>query len=75
MNVRKNSFLKEFQCMNGKTYYAHKNSCLFCNHCSDIIFDFTNGPYMFMCDLYLDETNVDKSFEGKCDKWEGDDEE
>ena len=28
---------------------AHKNSCFFCEHCTDIFFDYTNGPYMFFC--------------------------
>lgn len=31
------------------TLTAHKHSCPFCLHCTDILFDFTNGPYMFFC--------------------------
>ena len=25
--------------------------CLFCDHCTDIFWDYTNGPYMIFCDL------------------------
>ena len=28
---------------------AAENSCFFCQHCSDIFFDYTNGPYAFIC--------------------------
>lgn len=29
---------------------APDNCCLFCEHCTDVFFDYTNGPYMFLCD-------------------------
>lgn len=25
--------------------------CLFCKHCSDVFWDYTNGPYLIICDL------------------------
>jgi hypothetical protein len=37
-----------YECPNGRTYAAHQKSCIFCRHC-DIIWDYTNGPYMFTC--------------------------
>ena len=58
---------------------AHKKSCLFCSHCSDVVWDFTNGPYMITCDLGLMDPEkyaldyVKMSFEGLCPKWEGKD--
>lgn len=29
---------------------APDNCCLFCKHCTDVFWDYTNGPYMFMGD-------------------------
>ena len=64
---------KLFECENGKTYEAHKRSCLFCKHCTDIFYDYTNGPYMFICgfecDLDMKEAKY-KSFKGLCPKFE-----
>ena len=41
---------KKWNCQNGRTYCAKENSCIFCAHCTDIFWDYTNGPYMFICD-------------------------
>lgn len=61
MEVREN--LKEghklFKCQNGKSYGAPADFCLFCKHCTDIFWDYTNGPYMCICEL-------DKEYEGGC---------
>lgn len=40
--------MSPFECENGHTYMAFNNSCVFCKHC-DILWDYTNGPYMFLC--------------------------
>lgn len=24
--------------------------CAFCSHCTDIFYDYSNGPYLFICD-------------------------
>ena len=40
--------IKEYEC----EFYAvnaHKYSCFFCDHCTDIWWDFSNGPYMILC--------------------------
>ena len=42
---------KEFECANGRTYLLPENHCAFCEYCTDIFFDYTNGPYMFICEL------------------------
>lgn len=38
---------------------AHKQSCFFCEHCDDILYDYSHGAYMFMClrdcDWYLED--------------------
>lgn len=47
-------------------YYSVKappTCCLFCMFCSDIFFDYTNGPYMFICDID-DDTKIGVT--GKC---------
>ena len=41
-------------------------SCMFCKHCTDVFWDYTNGPYMFMCDLDIDTND---GYEGKCEKF------
>ena len=36
---------------------APARSCLFCEHCTDVFWDYANGPYMFMCDASADTSN------------------
>ena len=43
--------LYPFECSNGNIYFFPKKHCAFCGNCTDIFFDYTNGPYMFSCDL------------------------
>lgn len=43
--------MRIFKCANGFSYQCPDNSCLFCDHCTDIFYDYTNGPYMIICDL------------------------
>lgn len=42
--------LKLYKSGNGLIYRMPKNHCVFCEHCTDIFYDYTNGPYMFICD-------------------------
>lgn len=58
---------KLFECANGRTYQAPDKSCCFCKHCTDIFYDFTHGPYLFMCDL---ERDAEKAFENTCANFE-----
>ena len=54
--------MKEYKC----EYYsvqAAENSCFFCQHCTDIFFDYTNGPYMFLCD---EDADTRKGCDGQC---------
>lgn len=53
--------MKEFKCANGKTYEVPDNHCLFCEHCTDILYDYTHGPYMCMCEL-----NYETAGDGSC---------
>lgn len=34
-----------------KVYEFPDQHCVFCKHCTDLLYDYTNGPYMFMCEL------------------------
>lgn len=45
--------------------YRLRECCLFCKHCTDIFWDATNGPYMFVCDkgLNMDDEDCKKYFE------------
>ena len=47
----KDGVVKPFECANGSVYLLPKSHCGFCKHCFDILYDYTNGPYMFFCDL------------------------
>ena len=32
-------------------FCKNEKDCLFCKHCTDIFWDYTNGIYMIICDL------------------------
>lgn len=55
--------MRLFSCDNGKTYVVQGNGCLFCDHCTDVFYDFTHGPYMEICGLGL---NTQEGMAGKC---------
>jgi len=52
-----------FRCENGSDYLAYENSCLFCNNCTDIFYDYTHGPYLMICDL---DCNTQNGMAGQC---------
>ena len=54
--------LKPFKCDNGTTYSIPENHCVFCEHCTDIFYDYTNGPYLFFCDIGSGDFNTCNSF-------------
>ena len=62
----KSQCTRKFECDNGRTYLCHPRSCFFCEHCVEIIWDYTNGPYMFPCDADGD-THI--GLQGECDKF------
>lgn len=43
--------------------------CIFCNNCC-VFWDFSNGPYMFICDKGRDAVNNIKSDERSCELFE-----
>lgn len=53
MSLSRSEMTREYEC----EYYkvkAHPRSCFFCYNCTEIFFDYTNGPYMFICDVKCD---------------------
>lgn len=45
--------MREYKCKY-LTVVVPARSCLFCGNCTDVIWDYTNGPYMFLCDIGKD---------------------
>ena len=41
-----------------------ENCCVFCKHCTDFFYDYTNGPYLRFCDI--NHPNI----EGTCELFE-----
>lgn len=64
---------KLWHCKNGKDYVAPDTACMFCKHCDEIIYDFTNGPYLFCCVVGGD---TDKAFDKdvRCELFESEEE-
>lgn len=43
--------MRIFKCENGIEYKCPDTACVFCDHCTDIFYDYTNGPYLMFCEL------------------------
>lgn len=56
-----------FECDNGKQYRFPKKHCAFCDNCTDILFDYINGPYMFICDLGCEDWQTCGRFKEETD--------
>ena len=56
--------MAKVKCITAKTYEVPDKSCLLCEHCTDIFVDFTNGPYLIICDKHTDTSN---GINGKCE--------
>lgn len=56
----------------GRQFGAHKHSCLFCKHNTDIFYDW-QGIYALVCDIEWSDDqdeHITKSFKGECELWE-----
>lgn len=53
---------------------AHPRGCFFCKHSTDVFYDFTNGPYMIICDLQSehDQDLPTYGFYGECKHFDPD---
>lgn len=56
----------------GYSVVAHKRSCFFCKHLTDIWFDYTNGPYMFHCNSSVcnNDPGPEEIIKGNCPYFE-----
>lgn len=54
--------MKKFKCENGNIYKFPNRHCAFCENCEAIIYDYTHGPYMFLCNLGLGDYKTCKKF-------------
>lgn len=55
--------MAKFKCDNGIVYNVPNKSCLKCSKCTDIFWDYTNGPYLAVCEEHRD---TDLGWDGKC---------
>ena len=53
----------------GYIVLAHPKSCFFCEHCTEIIYDFSNGPYRFVCNIEFEPSHIDMGLKGMCSKF------
>ncbi len=62
---------REYRCedplLGGMTVLAPPTACVFCDHCTDVFWDYDHGPYASFCDL---DADVDKGVRGECDRFE-----
>ena len=49
----------------GITVKAPDRACLFCDHCRDILWDYSHGPYLIFCDRHEDVTE-EEGPQGNC---------
>ena len=62
MSIDKSSMTREYK----SEFYrvkAHPRSCFFCDHLTDIFWDYSHGPYMFYCEI---EQEIDTGMCGEC---------
>ena len=72
--ARRKDFTKIYECDEYKCD-AHPRGCFFCKHSTDVFYDFTNGPYMIVCDLQSehDQDLPTYGFYGECKHFDPDD--
>ena len=51
----------------GPSWWCPPKCCMFCGHCTDIFWDYANGPYLISCDIEKDPG--DGGYEGTCDSF------
>ena len=56
--------MREYKCSDGRTYIVSDRHCLFCDHCTDIFWDYTHGIYLMLCNINKDTRIGEK---GECD--------
>ena len=59
--------VKLYKCDNGRLYKLPEKCCIYCKHCSDILYDYSHGPYMMFCDCK--EPAEDANTSGSCNEF------
>ena len=57
-------FTERYEC-DDYACMAHPNGCFFCEHLTDVFWDYTCGPYMFFCEQG-EEDMTPKGLLGQC---------
>ena len=61
--------MKEYQCYDpigpGVVVRAPETCCLFCDHCYDVWWDYTHGPYTMFCEVHESPFDMEGP-QGKC---------
>ena len=60
-NTKYSGETADYELDNGRVYQLPVNHCVFCKRCTDIFYDYTNGPYMFFCELEKEPTITSNS--------------
>ena len=42
---------RDFECDNGRVYRFPARHCAFCRYCTHVLYDYSHGPYLFLCDI------------------------
>lgn len=53
---------------NVKVKVKQDKCCLFCDHCTDVFWDYENGPYWVVCELD-NEHQKEHNAQGKCENF------
>lgn len=61
-----NKIYRQYECKYYKVM-APTESCYFCKYLTDIFWDYTNGPYGFVCDI---NAKVQDGLIGECEHFE-----
>ena len=59
-----------YECGHMTVWSMPPTHCVFCKKCRDVFWDYTNGPYMCICDLELEPTVTET--EWSCEGFEDD---
>lgn len=53
-------------------FWCPEKSCVFCKNCTDVFWDYTNGPYAFICekDKKYEKELIEKGYIGECEEFE-----
>ena len=57
--------MREYACEYYRVMVPDK-SCLLCDHCTDVFWDCTNGPYMFFCE---EDEDTEQGALGNCERF------